>query len=87
MQSNQVPQVTKNQRKAIKKRSQLKTKYFKTNTAESLRSYENQENICSKLYEKKRKKYYNNLRLNKVKDSKAFWKNIKPFLSNKGTNI
>ena len=77
----------KNQRKAIKKKSQLKTKYFKTNTAESLRSYENQENICSKLYEKKRKKYYNSLRLNKVKDSKAFWKNIKPFLSNKGTNI
>ena len=35
---NQVPYMTQNLGKAIVKRSQLKTKYFKTNTAESLQS-------------------------------------------------
>ena len=36
MRANQVPHMTKILRKAIMKRSQLKTKYFKTNTAEIL---------------------------------------------------
>ena len=31
--------------------------------------------------------YYNSSGLNKVIDNKAFWKTIKPFLSDKGTNI
>ena len=38
------------------KRSQLKTKYFKTNTAQSWRLYKKQNNFCSKLYKKERKK-------------------------------
>ena len=62
------------------KRSQLKTMYFKTNTAESLRSYKKQKNFCSKLYKKERKKYYNSLKLNKVTDNKTFWKTVRPFL-------
>ena len=75
--------MTKNLRKAIMKRSQLKTKYFKTNTAESLRLYKKQNNFCSKLYKKERKKerkkYYSSLKLNKTTDNKAFWKTIRPF--------
>ena len=39
------------------------------------------------MYEKERKKYYNSLELNKITDNKTFWKTIKPFLSDKGTNI
>ena len=34
-----------------------------------------------------RKKYYSSLKPNKVTDNKAFWKTIKPFLSDKETNI
>ena len=77
--------MTKNLRKAIIKRTQLTTNYLKTNTAESLRSY---NNFCSRLYEKERKKkYYSILKLNKVTDNKTFAKTIKPFLSEKGTNL
>ena len=54
--ANHVPYMTKNLKKAIMKRSQLKTKYFKTNTAESLRLYKKQNNFCSKLHKKERKK-------------------------------
>ena len=73
------------------KRSQLKTKYFKTNTTETLRLYKKKNNFCSKLYEKERKKerktYNNSLKLNKVTNNKGFGKTIKPFLSDKGANI
>ena len=62
---NQVPYMTKNLRKAIMKRFQLKIKYFKTNTAESLRLYKKKKHCCSRLYNKERKKYYNSLRLKK----------------------
>ena len=37
--TNQVPYMTKNFRKEVMKRSQLKTKYFKFKTAEILRMY------------------------------------------------
>ena len=67
------------------KRSQLKTKYFKTNVAESLRSYK--KLFWSKLFKKERKKYYNSLKLKKVTDNETFWKTIWPFLPEKGTNI
>ena len=79
--------MTKNLIKAIMKRSQLKTKYFKTNVAESLRSYKKQKNFWIKLFKKERKKYYNSLKLNKVTDNETFWTTIWPFLSEKGTNI
>ena len=85
--ANQVSHMTKNLRKVIIKRSQLKTKYYKTSTAEILRLYKKQKNFSSELYKKERKKYCNSLRLNKVTDNKSFWKTINPFLSLKGTNI
>ena len=79
--------MTKDLRKAIMKRSQLTTIYFKTNTAESLRSYMNQEYFCSKFYKKEWKEYYHILKLNKVTDNKRFAKTVKPFLSDTGTYI
>ena len=69
------------------KRSQLKTRYFKTNTEESLRSYKKQKNFCSKLYQKERKEYFDSIKLNKGTDNKTFWKTLKPFLSDKRSNI
>ena len=55
------------------KRSLLKTKYFKTNTAESLRLYKKQNNFCSRLYKKERRKYYSSLNAKEVTDNKAFY--------------
>ena len=86
-QANQVSHMTKNLRKIIIKRSQLKTKYYKTNTAEILRLYKKQKNFSSELYKKEIKKYCNSLRPNKVTDNKSFWKTINPFLSLRRTNI
>ena len=48
--------LTKNLRKVMMKRSQLKIKYFKTNTAESLGSYKKQKNFCSKLNKKEKER-------------------------------
>ena len=44
----------KNHGKAIIKRPQLKPKYFKTDTAESLLLYKKQNDFCCKLYKKER---------------------------------
>ena len=35
-------------------------------------------------YTRERKKFYSNLNLKNITDNKKFWKNIKPFFSNKG---
>ena len=40
-------------------------------------------NFCSKLYKKKRKKFYSNLELNQITENKRFRKTIKLFLSDK----
>ena len=71
------------------KRSQLKTlKLTQQKVCDHIR------NIKTFVVSFKRKtersiinKVKNNKTLNKVKDNKTFWKTIKPFLSNKGTNI
>ena len=70
--------MTKSFGKAIMERFQLKTKYFKTNTAEILQLYKKRKNFCSNLYKKETKKYFSSLKLNIVTKSKAFWKTIKP---------
>ena len=81
--ANHAPYMTKALRKAIMKRSELESKYFKKSTENNKLMYRKQRNFCSKLYKKERKKYYNNLDLNDIADNKKFWKTVKPFLSNK----
>ena len=83
--ANNAPYMTKALRKAIMKRSELESKYFKKSTEENQLNYKKQRNFCSKLYKKEKKKYYNNLDLNEIADNKKFWKTVKPFLSNKST--
>ena len=87
LRGNHVPYMTKALRKAIMKRSELKTKYLKHRTQDKLLSYKKQKNYCSKLYKKERKKYYDNLNIKNVTDNKIFWKTVKPFLSDKVTNV
>ena len=49
---NEVPYMTKTARKAIANRSRLENQYYKYNSAESLRAYKKQKNVCSRLYKK-----------------------------------
>ena len=83
LRSNQAPYMTKALRKAIMRRSELESKYFKNKTNENKARFKKQKKICSKLYKKERKKFYSNLELNEITDNKLFWKTIKPLLSEK----
>ena len=76
--------MTKALRKAIMRRSLLKTKLYKNFTTEDIKKYKKQKNYCSRLYKKERKKFYEKLDINHINDNKLFWKTIKPFLSEKG---
>ena len=41
---------------------------------------------CSRLYQREKKKYFNNLNLNKITDNAVFWKTVKLLLLDKGIN-
>ena len=84
VQANEVPYMTENLRKAISNKSRLENRYYRDKSIESLRASKKQKNICSRLYKRERKRYYSNLDLTKITDSKKFWKTAKPFLSDKG---
>ena len=73
LRANNAPYMTKTLRKAIMKRSELKTKYLKQKTKESCQRFAKQRNYCSRLYKKERKKYYDNLDLKNITDNKKFW--------------
>ena len=59
-------------------RSQLETKYLKTKPQIDLKLYKKHENICSKLYKRERRRYYESLDMKKVLDSKEFWNTMRP---------
>ena len=81
---NQAPYMTKALRKAIMRRSLLKTKLYKNFTTEDTKKYKKQKNYCSRLYKKERKKIYEKLDINHINDNKLFWKTVKPFLTGGG---
>ena len=68
------------------KRIQLQHRYFKIRSGENVKLFKRQRNFCSRLYKRERKKYFNNLDLNKITDNRRFWKTVKPVLSVKGVN-
>ena len=47
---NQALYITKAYRKAVMKRSKLKTKYLKNSTLENFKKVRQQKNFCSRLY-------------------------------------
>ena len=77
--------MTKAMRKAIMKRSQLESKYYRDSAVENGNEYRKQKNFCSKLYKKERKKFYSCLDIKNATDNKLFSKTMKPFLSDKCT--
>ena len=64
--------------------SRLQNKYHKLKRDECLQSFKRQRNFCKRLHKRERNKFYSNLNLKNITDNKKFWKNIKPFFSNKG---
>ena len=72
-------------RKAMMKRSQLESKYYKSKTLMDHLNYKKQKNYVSRLYKSERTRFFKNLDLKSFLDNKNFWKNIKPFFSEKGT--
>ena len=78
--------MTKALRKAIMVRSKLKNKYNKNRTGKNWKSYKKQRNLCVSLLRKTKKDYFNDLNIKNITDSKAFWKTIKLYFSNKSLN-
>ena len=76
--------MTKSLRKAIATRSRLENKYYKNKNEDIKSAYKKHRNYCSRLYQKERKKFYENLDKKSVTDNKLFWKTMKPFFSDRG---
>ena len=85
LRANNKPYMTKALRKAIMRRSTLKTKYLKTKTDENLKAFKKQKNFTNRLAKKERVKYFANLDLNKYTDNVKFWYTVKPMFSKSGT--
>ena len=69
-------------RKAIMRRCALKNKYINEKSVESENALRKQKNYTNKLLKKEKKRYFGNLDLKKITDSKKFWNTIKPLFSN-----
>ena len=80
---NNAPFMNKTLSKAFMQRTKLKNRYNKSPSVNNYSLYKKQRNFCSNLLKREKKKYYNNLNLNILKDNKQFWKTIRPFFSDK----
>ena len=85
LRANEVPYMTRALRKAMMRRSQLESKYLKTKTELDKTNFKKQKNFVSRFYKKERAKYFKNLDLKIFLENKTFWKNVKPFFSEKGS--
>ena len=85
--ADQAPCMTKALRKAIMRRSELETKYFKLKTNDTLKAYRKQKNYCSRLYNKERKQFFENLNLSFIVDNKNFWEVVKTLFKEKGSEV
>ena len=74
---SQMPFVTKDLSKAIKKRLKLRNNYLKNKTNVNRIPYKKQRNYCVSLLRKSKNNYYGDLDEKKVSDNKPFWKVIK----------
>ena len=81
--ANHSSYISKPLRKAIMRRCHPEKIYCKSKSEKSFEAYKKQKNVCSRLYKKERKRFFNNFNPFFVTDNKLFWKTIKPFFSNK----
>ena len=87
---NNAPFMNRTLSKAFMHRSKLKNRYLKFPTEVNKNTYKKYRNFCVSLLKTEKRKYYNNLDLKVIKDSKMFWQSVKPLFSGKSklkTNI
>ena len=83
---NNIVFVTKELRKEIMKRSELRNKFNRNRNHENWCNFKFQRNYCVNVLRKTKKQYYESLSLKNVMDNKTFWKTVKSYFSNKGSN-
>ena len=81
--ANNSPFINKPLSTAIMYRSKLRNKYLKLKTIESYEAYKKQRNHCVSRLRKTKREFYENLNPNLIADNKSFWKQVKPFFSDK----
>ena len=81
LRANDKPYMTKVLRKAIMRRSSLKSIYLKNKTDQSLREFKKHKNYTRRLAKRERTKYFANLDLNQYTDNIKFWNTVKPMFS------
>ena len=81
--ANSSPFMTKDIHKAIMVRSRLRNKFLKLKTPESRHAYKKQRNLCVTLIKNAKKSFYENLDPKLITDNKTFWKQVKPFFSDR----
>ena len=69
--------------KAIMVRSRLRNKYLNLKTEESKNAYRKQRNYCVSLIRKAKCNFYEHLDPKLICDNRKFWKQVKPFFSDK----
>ena len=78
--------MTKELRKEIMLRSKLENKFNKERNHINWCNYKRQRNHCLSILRKTKKEYFNSLNIKQVSDNKLFWKSVKPFFNDKGSN-
>ena len=78
--------MTKELRKAIMKRSQVRNRYNKNQNYENLYLYKKQRNFCVSLSRKTERNYFKNVKIQDVTDNDKFWKTIRPYFIDNGYN-
>ena len=80
---NNAPFMNRTLSKAFMTRARLKNISHKYPTQENIEAFKKYRNFCVSLLRKEKKQFYNNLDPSIMKDSKKFWKYIKPLFTGK----
>ena len=74
-------------RKEIMKRSKLRNKFNRNRNYENWFNFKSQRNYSVNLLRKKKKQRYENLSVKNIISNQTFWKTVKQYFSNKGSNF
>ena len=66
--------------------SKFKIKFNKERNHINWCNHKRQRNHCLSILRKTKKEYFNSLNMKQVSDNKLFWKSVKSFLNDKGSN-
>ena len=81
--ANHAPFMNTDIYKAIMVRSRLRNKYLKLKTEEANSAYKKQRNHCVSLIRKAKCDFYEHLNPKLICDNRKFWRQVKPFFSDK----